>query len=80
MSAAMSGSHDGFMQSYLKTGKLRVFGRKTATHCDRIDINATCHPVPAELSDRTQLQSAFINIVLNVCDAIPEGGKLIIRS
>ncbi len=36
--------------------------------------------LPSVLADTTQLQSALINIALNARDAMPEGGKLIIRS
>lgn len=37
-------------------------------------------PLPAVLADTTKLQSALINIALNARDAMPEGGRLIIRS
>ena len=36
--------------------------------------------LPQVLSDATQLQSALINIALNARDAMPDGGKLTIRS
>ena len=36
--------------------------------------------LPPVLADTTQLQSALINVALNARDAMPEGGKLIIRS
>lgn len=37
-------------------------------------------PLPIVLADTTQLQSALINIALNARDAMPDGGKLIIRT
>ncbi|MEJ8561964.1 PAS domain S-box protein [Yoonia sp. GPGPB17] len=37
-------------------------------------------PLPVVLADTTQLQSALINIALNARDAMPDGGKLIVRS
>ena len=36
--------------------------------------------LPEVMADATQLQSALINIALNARDAMPDGGKLIIRS
>lgn len=36
--------------------------------------------LPTVLADATQLQSALINIALNARDAMPDGGKLVIRS
>ena len=36
--------------------------------------------LPEVLADATQLQSALINIALNARDAMPDGGKLIVRS
>lgn len=84
------------------TAGLSAFGRKTASHCDIIDVNAACNaaiamikrtfdphyeisvkladPLPAVLADTTQLQSALINIALNARDAMPEGGRLMIRT
>ncbi len=37
-------------------------------------------PLPTVLADTTQLQSALINIALNARDAMPEGGRIIVRS
>lgn len=84
------------------TAGLNAFGRNSQTHCEIIDINAACNAavslvrrtfdpqyvitvqlqdnLPSVLSDTTQLQSALINIALNARDAMPQGGKLIIRS
>jgi len=84
------------------TAGLSAFARKSATHCDTIDVNAAVeaglalirrtfdphyeivveleNPLPAVLADTTQLQSALINIALNARDAMPDGGKLIVRS
>jgi PAS domain S-box-containing protein len=41
---------------------------------------ALSEPLPAILADTTQLQSALINIALNARDAMPDGGKIIIRT
>lgn len=41
---------------------------------------ALTEPLPAILADRTQLQSALINIALNARDAMPDGGKLTLRT
>ncbi|WP_342069522.1 PAS domain-containing hybrid sensor histidine kinase/response regulator [Yoonia algicola] len=37
-------------------------------------------PLPVVLADTTQLQSALINIALNARDAMPDGGKLVVRT
>jgi PAS domain S-box-containing protein len=84
------------------TAGLNAFARKSAVHCETIDVNEACQAaialirrtfdphydialeledtLPAVLADMTQLQSALINIALNARDAMPEGGKLIVRS
>ncbi len=84
------------------TAGLSAFGRKTTTHCEPVDVNSACRAalalikrtfdpqyeisvaladtLPTVLADTTQLQSALINIALNARDAMPDGGKLIIRS
>ena len=41
------------------------------------DLDADLPPI---LADSTQLQSALINIALNARDAMPDGGKLVLRS
>ena len=43
-------------------------------------VNELGTDLPEVLCDATQLQSALLNIALNARDAMPEGGKLIIRS
>ncbi len=36
-------------------------------------------PSPQALADRMQMAQAFINLVLNAADAMPQGGRLVIR-
>lgn len=52
----------------------RTFDPKHALFVDLGDL------LPTVLADSTQLQSALINVALNSRDAMPDGGKLVIRS
>src|SRR5262249_25278170 len=36
--------------------------------------------LPSVMGDRTQLEQAFLNLILNAAEAMPEGGTLTIRS
>ena len=45
-----------------------------------IDLQRDLTPVPAVRSDFGQLRQAFANIMINACDAMPEGGTLRVRS
>ena len=45
-----------------------------------IDLQRDLNPVPAVRSDFGQLRQAFANIMINACDAMPEGGTLRVRS
>jgi signal transduction histidine kinase len=78
-----------------------AFARKSAIHCETIDVNAavdaalalirrTFDPhyditveleksLPPVMANTTQPKSALINIALNARDAMPGGGKLILR-
>ncbi len=60
------------------TAALALIKRTFDPH-HQISVDLT-DPLPTVLADTTQLQSALINIALNARDAMPDGGKLIIRS
>ena len=84
------------------TAGLNAFARKSAIHCEAIDVNAAAEAaltlirrtfdphyvitvdlqkaLPPVLADTTQLQSALINIALNARDAMPDGGRIFLRS
>lgn len=84
------------------TAGLTTFARKAATQTASMNVNVACEAalgmiartfdphyelhtelaqdLPDVLADATQLQSALINIALNARDAMPDGGKLILRS
>lgn len=40
----------------------------------------TPHPVPAVLGEASELSEALVNIVLNALDAMPQGGRITIRT
>jgi nitrogen-specific signal transduction histidine kinase len=47
----------------------------------RISIHHSFHPqTPAVHGDVKQIQSAILNIAMNACEALPEGGKLLFET
>lgn len=54
---------------------------KAESRLENIDIvMETKKDIPRILADRTRLEQVFINILLNAVQAMPEGGRIVIRS
>lgn len=75
--------HEELNPSLVDVGSLllEVVEFVTQTHSNAFEIVAD---IPVDLSsamvDRAQLQSALLNLANNACDAMPDGGKLLLRA
>lgn len=56
-----------FVHYYLRTRKIEV-------------VHEFANPLPTIQADRQQLRQVFLNLLTNAGDAMPEGGKLIVRA
>lgn len=57
--------------------------RLTATYVRRRGVRVECHvpsDLPALVADASQIEQVFVNLILNACKAMPEGGRLTLRA
>ena len=62
----------------LVTSLQDLFSRTTGSHIDvQVDLGKNIWPVN---TDAGQLESALLNLIINARDAMPEGGKLLVKT